>query len=234
MLKKYLNHCYSQADNLNKQNIRKYAKRISGGNILDIGCNQGEWTLKLKEVTNATETWGIEINSAPAMQGREKGLKVVQQDLDHPWQVPESFFDLIHGNQVIEHVRDVDRLAQEAYKALRPGGRLIISTENGSSWHNVFASIMGWQMFSLTNMSSFGLGIGNPLALHRNDGTLPLTSWTHKVIFNYLGLVEFFKLHGFESIEINGAGYHPLPAIFGRVDVRHAHFITLTALRPRE
>jgi len=89
---------------------------------------------------------------------------------------------------------------------------------------------MGWQIFSLTNLSSKKLGIGNPLALHRNED-LELSSWTHKTIFNYQGLKEFFAVHGFNCISMKGAGYYPLPSCIGRLDKRHSHFITVKAYK---
>jgi len=33
---------------------------------------------------------------------------------------------------------------------------------------------------------------------------------------------------------IVGAGYHPFPAVFGRFDVRHSHFITIKAYKNEE
>lgn len=231
MLKKYLNHSYVQSSILNQKNILTSAQKSKSGNILDIGCDDGAWTLKLSSAAKSKEVWGIEINPIASKESKKRGIKVIEQNLDQPWKVSESFFDLVHGNQVIEHVADVDFLAKEAFRVLKPGGMLIISTENGSSWHNIFAAIMGWQIFSLTNMSSLAYGVGNPLALHRQQKDMVMTNWTHKVIFNYLGLIKFFKLHGFTSVKIQGAGYHPLPPALGKLDVRHAHFLTLTAIK---
>lgn len=52
---------------------------------------------------------------------------------------------------MIEHVSNVDLFVSEVFRVLKKGGHAVISTENGSSWHNVFAAAMGWQIFSLTN-----------------------------------------------------------------------------------
>ncbi len=231
MIATYFQKLYERSSFLNQENILRVASQFSGGRLLDVGCDNGKWTQQLGKVSKASELWGIEINSGPAEECRSKGIKVINQDLNNVWNVNESYFDIIHANQVIEHVPNVDFFLHETFKALKPGGTVIVSTENGSSWHNIFAAIMGWQIFSLTNMSSLAVGVGNPLALNRGSGT-PQSGWTHKTIFNYLGLIEFFKIHGFVSITIQGAGYHPLPAVCGRWDVRHAHFITLAATKP--
>jgi hypothetical protein len=89
---------------------------------------------------------------------------------------------------------------------------------------------MGWQIFSLTNVSGLARGIGNPLALHRGSPE-ELPSWRHKTIFNYRGLLEIMEIHGLTVTDVRGAGYHPLPAQVGRFDARHSHFITVKAVK---
>jgi ubiquinone/menaquinone biosynthesis C-methylase UbiE len=129
---------------------------------------------------------------------------------------------------VIEHVSNVDLFVSEVFRVLKKGGHAVISTENGSSWHNVFAAAMGWQIFSLTNVSGLKAGLGNPFAIQR--GGTPFTgTWTHKTIFNYRGLIEMFETHGFSKVTVAGAGYFPLPALLGRIDPRHSAFITVFA-----
>jgi hypothetical protein len=127
-------------------------------------------------------------------------------------------------------VSDVDHFLAETRRILRIGGVAVISTENGSSWHNIFAAIMGWQIFSLTNVSGLVSGLGNPLALHRG-APQTLNSWRHKTIFNFRGLVEILGAHGLTVVRALGAGYHPLPARVGRIDVRRSHFIAVKALK---
>lgn len=134
--------------------------------------------------------------------------------------------DVITANQVIEHVPNIDHFVSELKRILKKGGYAVISTENGSSWHNIFASIMGWQIFSLTNVSEKQSGIGNPLALHQNE-TFVTSSWTHKTIFNYQGLIDLFRLYGLKIIDIKGSGYHPFYPSLARFDVKHAHYLAI-------
>jgi hypothetical protein len=99
----------------------------------------------------------------------------------------------------------------------------VVSTENLASWHNIGALILGWQPFSLTNVSYRSLG--NPLSLHRGK-TWPWESWQHVRVFAYRGLRELFEAHGFMVEAVLGAGYFPLPSAFGRSDPRQAMFLT--------
>jgi ubiquinone/menaquinone biosynthesis C-methylase UbiE len=212
--------------NLRKKIILSLLSEDLEAKILDLGCDEGSWSIKLKEKINSKQVYGIDIIDERLKEAEEKGVIIKKSDLNEKIPFENNFFDVIHADQVIEHIAYLDCFISEIYRVLKPGGYVIISTENGSSWHNIFASILGWQIFSLTNISSKTSGIGNPLAIHRGK-KIDLASWTHKTIFNYRGLKEFFEAYNFKKTKIVGAGYHPLPAFFGKIDPRHSHYITI-------
>ncbi|MEW6407948.1 MAG: class I SAM-dependent methyltransferase [Patescibacteria group bacterium] len=226
MLKKIFHKMNSNSVNLRKKIILNMLDDDSEAKILDLGCDEGSWSIKLKEKINSKQIYGIDIIDQRLKEAKEKGVITKKSDLNENIPFENNFFDVIHADQVIEHIANLDRFISEIHRVLKPGGYIIISTENGSSWHNIFASILGWQIFSLTNLSSKKSGIGNPLAIHRGK-TIDLSSWTHKTIFNYRGLKEFFEAYSFKNTKIVGSGYHPLPAFFGKIDPRHSHYITL-------
>lgn len=223
---------YESATNTNKLNILSLLERNSKAKLLDLGCNDGKWTKDLAEVIGTSNQYGIEIVDKAIEKCRKNKVKVKKGDLNRKFPFDSSYFDVVHANQVIEHVAFIDAFIDEIYRVLKPSGYVIISTENASSWHNIFASIMGWQIFSLTNVSTVQCGIGNPFAVHREEKlNRSMFSWTHKTVFNYLGLKEIFEVHRFKNVEIKGAGYYPFPAVLGRFDVRHAHFLALKATK---
>lgn len=232
MIKKYLKHIHDKAVDLNHSNILKLASSLKHSKcFIDLGCDDGAWTLAVAKAAGADSINGLEIVVERAALAKNSGINVVVGDLNQHLEFENERFDLVHANQVIEHVADVDHFAQEVFRILKPGGLAIISTENASSWHNIFALMLGWQMFSLTNMSGMGGGVGNPFALHRGTAH-ELKSWTHKTIFSLRGFSEFFGIHGFEIIKSTGAGYYPLPAVLGAADKAHSHFITLLIRKP--
>ena len=223
---------FEKADKLNKKNILSMLEKNSKNKLLDLGCDDGKWTLNLAKSVGTKRVYGIELIENQLKKARKKGLTVKKADLNGKFPFVNNSFDVIHANQVIEHISNIDNFMSETYRVLKPGGYVLISTENASSWHNIFASIMGWQIFSLTNISKKRLGIGNPLATLKGQ-KIALKSWTHKTIFNYRGLKELFEIYGFNNIKIKGAGYYPLPAIVGLLDPRHAHFITLKGYKKK-
>lgn len=229
-MRAWLKRRFDAAMELNRRNILIACPQAVDA-LLDLGCDDGEWSLQVARASQAKTVQGVELVAERADIATRRGLTVSIADLADRLPIPSESFDLVHANQVIEHVPDIDLFAAEIFRVLRPDGTVIISTENASSWHNIGALTLGWQMFSLTNLSERRLGIGNPLALHRGEAD-HLKSWTHKVIFSHRGLKEFFAAHGFDVQRLLGAGYYPLPARLGCWDVRHAHFLTLVARKP--
>ena len=228
MLKTFFTRMYEHAAEMNRQNLMRLAASDGGSVLLDLGCDDGQWTQRLAAAVGAKEVHGVEVVDEQARKAEKAGVRVLVADLNKPLtELPSNYFDVIHANQVIEHVANVDLFVAEVFRLLKPGGHAVISTENGSSWHNIFAAIMGWQIFSLSNVSSLKAGLGNPCAIHRGSDTPYTGTWTHKTIFNYRGLIEMFEAHGFRDVKIAGAGYFPLPAFLGRIDARHSAFITV-------
>lgn len=222
---------FMAAFELNRANILAATPPLQGGKMLDLGCDDGQWTKRVSERMQAREVVALEINEDRAQLARARGIDARIANLEAGLPFADEEFDFVHANQVIEHVMDIDVFASEIYRILKPGRFAVISTENASSWHNIGATALGWQMFSLTNLSATTLGIGNPLALHRGTKA-EVKSMVHRVIFSTRGLREFLEAHGFEVLRMRGAGYYPLPAAFGKWDVRHAAYITATIRRP--
>lgn len=230
VLKGWLEGLAVRSFELNQKNIIELIGSGPYACICDLGCDDGAWTMELARTAGATEIHGVEIVEERAALARKRGVEVALANLNERLPFRDAMFDLVHANQVIEHIGELDTFLGEIERVLKPSGVCIISTENGSSWHNVAAAALGWQIFSLTNVSPWVGGIGNPFALHRGEqGNGP--ALTHKTIFNYRGLLELLDAYGLRPVAVRGAGYHPLPPSAGRLDARHAHILAVKATK---
>jgi SAM-dependent methyltransferase len=212
-------------------NLDNIVRRIAGvgGKLLDVGCDDGARTLAFARASGA-EPHGLDIVRERVDEARARGVHAQVADLNDRFPYEAATFDLVVSNQVIEHLTDTDRFVSETHRVLRPGGLAVVSTENLASWHNIGALVLGWQPFSLTNVSEARAGLGNPLALHRDEQPAH-PAWEHRRVFGYRGLIELFVAHGFRDVVADGAGMYPFPARLGRRLPRHAAFLTVSARR---
>lgn len=206
-----------------------------GGTLLDVGCDDGRWTEQIRERAGVRpeDVSGIEIVAERRVLAEARGYTVRPGDLEERWPFDDAAFDLVHANQVIEHVKRLDHFVEETKRVLKPGGRAVICTENLASWHNIAPMFFGYQPFSVTNISSKG-AIGNPYAMHERHENLDLgESWQHIHVVTTVALRHIFEIHGFTIEKMFGGGYHPLRGRAARAmvkrDLRHAHFIGLVA-----
>ncbi len=231
MIKIILEKMFEQAVGMNRDNILQLLEKNTRATLLDLGCDNGSLTLDLKRAIGTRRAYGVDIVTKRLREASKKDIKTKKMDLNKRFTLKTNFFDVVHANQVIEHLYNSDLFLSEIYRILKPGGYAIISTENASSWCNIAASILGWQIFSLTNFSAKKRTIGNPFALHREESNL-MSSWQHVRIYNYRGLKEYPESFGFVVEKIVGAGYFPLPSSIASLDPMHAHFITMKIRKP--
>jgi SAM-dependent methyltransferase len=109
---------------------RAMLPRSSKGRFLDVGCSLGFFLDGVRQ-TSGWQVYGVEISAEAAGFAREKLNLDVRcgnlESLDYP----DSFFDFLHVNNVLEHVKDPSGFLKECRRLLRPGGRMYLSVPNG-------------------------------------------------------------------------------------------------------
>jgi SAM-dependent methyltransferase len=225
---------FERAIDQNNENIvRALAARGPFDALLDLGCDDGARTMMWVDAARARVVKGVEVVASRADVAKERGIEISAADLGGALPYDDETVDVVVSNQVIEHLFDTDRFLSESRRVLRRGGVVVTSTENLASWHNVVSLLLGWQPFSLTNISTEG-AIGNPLGLWADGsdtGVPDSVTWQHRRVFAARGLVDLHRAHGFTDVELLGAGYYPLPRHVGRANAAHAAFITAVGRR---
>ena len=102
-----------------------------GSHILDLGCGDGELLAWLKEHRNVTG-YGVEINPDKINACIEKGVNVIDQDLDKGLSnFATNSFDVVVMTQALQVVHYPDKILQEM---LRVGRTCIITFPNFGHW----------------------------------------------------------------------------------------------------
>jgi len=226
-LRRYLINLVDKSKSDNDKNILDLLEKVPQAKLLDLGCADGEWTLKLGEKVCTKNLFGVDIIEEQIKKAISREVECRCADLNGDLPFEDEMFDVVHANQVIEHIYNLEKFIKEAYRVLKTDGYAIISTENLSSWHNIFALICGWQPFSATNYLLKTLG--NPLSLWKGREHHTDESLCHNKLWAYRGLIEFLENYNFKIERIKGAGYYPLFSFLGNLDKRHCHWITIKA-----
>lgn len=91
--------------------------------VLDIGCGNGDFLKYLAETNRGFELWGID-----SIERRHPGVHFVAGDFfTHDFGGP---FDVIVNLMVIEHLENPRAFVKKIYESLKPGGLLILTTNN--------------------------------------------------------------------------------------------------------
>jgi SAM-dependent methyltransferase len=200
--------------------------------VLDLGCFNGAFTSALGVAARATELVGIEWLPHHAAAARARGIEVVEADLNEPLPFADESFDLVHANQLVEHLRSTDRFLREVRRVCAPDGRIVLATNNLSSWHNVGALAFGLQ--PLPSHVSDEIHVGNPLDPRRGLRHADIGQ-THLRVFTTRALRELAEAHGLRVTQTRMNGYYPLPPrvarTMARLDPLHAAFVVIELAR---
>ena len=234
-VRRMLGRMFEDAIRANERAIVELARLAAKGRgnatLCDLGCGDGRLTAEVAEKIGARDVVVVETHPPNVESVRAKGFTVEQCDLNGRLNLPADAFDIVLSNQVIEHLYDTDVFLDELFRITKPGGTAIVSTENAASWHNIGSLVVGWQPFSLTNITGKEGGVGNPFAFFSGQEGALFPMQHHRIV-TLRALLELLRLHGFTITTTRGAGYYPLPSALGNLDRTHAHFITASAQKP--
>jgi len=205
LLKKVEKSIWGNSDAYNK---KKFLDQISsvGGKVLDLGANDGDFSLEVKSKAKASQVYTLEINPRVVKELKSKGIKVTQHDLNNPFPYKDEFFSLVTANQVVEHLYHTDDFLKEIYRCVKPGGNLVISTTNLAAWHYRLMLLFGQEPICL-----------HPAEVHFGNFLKgkPTQRYGHKSIFTHTAFCQFVQWYGFEIVDSYTTSFYPIPEPLG-------------------
>ncbi|MFZ3171329.1 MAG: methyltransferase domain-containing protein [Carboxydocellales bacterium] len=164
----------SNSCNLSCGNNLDFLKIIPGEDILDLGCGNGKEAIQAALLTGAAGiVVGLDITQAmlnTALLNSEgidiSNIRFIKSDIASlPF--PDSVFDAVISNCVINHARNKQRVYQEIFRVLKNGGRCVVSdpvtkiplpltiTEASENWAQCFGGAITEEDY-LENILSTG------------------------------------------------------------------------------
>lgn len=101
--------------------------------LIDVGCGDGFHLDLLREF--GPKSWdltGVDLDERAVAMGLERGLSIQLGDVASV-ALPEASFDMAFAIQTIEHVASPPELLLGIRRLLKPGGRLVLVTDNTDS-----------------------------------------------------------------------------------------------------
>jgi SAM-dependent methyltransferase len=111
-----------------------------GRRVLDLGCRYGALT---KEYAAGNDVVGVDVDREALAEAAKLGIETRWADVDEPLPFDEGSFDVVVAGELLEHVRDPERLAREVERVLRPGGTFVGSVPNAFRVKNRLRFLLG-------------------------------------------------------------------------------------------
>ena len=97
--------------------------------MLDLGCGYEGWLLlKISPIIKR----GVGHDLSVSNKKTPNNIKLKKGRIDKKVQEPKNSYDLVIALAVLEHTLSPKRLVAEAFRTLKPGGKLIITTTSES------------------------------------------------------------------------------------------------------
>ncbi len=123
---------YDSYDNgliaLEQPRVRDRLGDVTNLDVLDVGCGTGRHALWMAE--HGARVTGVDFSNGMLEQLRAKpeaNVTVIEHDLTQGLPVPDASADLVTCCLVLEHVPTLQPIFSEMARAVRPGGRVLIS-----------------------------------------------------------------------------------------------------------
>ena len=116
-------------NSLEKPILLELLGEVAGKHVLDLGCGYGNFGLELLEAGCASYV-GLESSTRMVQVGEKtfqgRSGRIVHTRIED-WDYPSEQFDLVVSRLALHYVADLGRVFRNAYRSLKPTGRIIFS-----------------------------------------------------------------------------------------------------------
>jgi 2-polyprenyl-3-methyl-5-hydroxy-6-metoxy-1,4-benzoquinol methylase len=135
-------HPHYWADYFYNPNLEIILTNNHFSKFIDIGCGDGAllYTMAKRGLLNKfDEVWAtdLSINRFIEVKKISSKIKTIQDDAQSLQNIPENYFDLVISTQVIEHVKDDQKMLGSLKRICKAGGIIFLETiiKTPSAWY---------------------------------------------------------------------------------------------------
>jgi ubiquinone/menaquinone biosynthesis C-methylase UbiE len=101
-----------------------------GDTVMDLGCGVGVFLRLVKKEKKGCELWGVDISKEVIKNNLvdDPDIRYQQGEIGNLSHLPEEYFDVVFSGETLEHLDKPEDLFNDAFRILKPGGTLIITT----------------------------------------------------------------------------------------------------------
>lgn len=124
--------------------------------VLDIGCGNGELICMLAEKGHKCVTLDLSKNRLAKFKSRAKKLGVTQIQGDST-NIPlqDSSIDIIMCSEVLEHIKDYEKVLKQMNRILKPHGRIVVSVPDKEELMEIVCPHCGKRFVPRGHLHSF-------------------------------------------------------------------------------
>ncbi|HEX3963905.1 MAG TPA: class I SAM-dependent methyltransferase [Trebonia sp.] len=191
----------------------------SPASVVDIGCGDGMATDLAARANPGHRFVGLDWSADALRQAQARGLTLVRASVESAGlPIASASADVMIMSELIEHLVDPDSVLEEAWRVLKPGGTLLLSTPNLAAWYNRGLLVLGIQPL-FTEVSLRGV-YGRPGSVVAG----------HLRLFTSRALRGLLAARGFGDIRLSGACYHDVPAPLRPLDRAFSAWPTVASI----
>jgi ubiquinone/menaquinone biosynthesis C-methylase UbiE len=124
----YLSQQVERSWKKESRNLHWFGLR-DGMSLLDLGCGPGQFTERLADDLRQARITALDSDQRSLVQARRRlaGRAVIVQAAAESTGLPSNSFDFILARLLFQHLREPSQVIEEAYRLLKPGGKLVIT-----------------------------------------------------------------------------------------------------------
>jgi len=169
----------------------------SGQRLCDLGCGYGTFVLVCRQT--CIDATGVDLAEYQIKFGRKRmKYELPNDNISAAYQfgdarntgMPEKSFDVVSAWNVLEHIKDYDKVIQEAYRLLKPGGYFVGIAPNYCAFRNEAHYQVPWLPLLPRRLAKFYLQILGKRADFFENEIHYVTNW---------GILKKLRKNGFKN-----------------------------------